>query len=98
MPELTGGQALVEALKVHGVDTIFGLPGIQLDWAFDALWAEQHNIRVVHARHEQATASMADGYARSTGKRRRARVPGPGVLNATAALSTAYACNSPVSC
>lgn len=97
MPELTGGQALVEALKVHGVDTIFGLPGIQLDWAFDALWAEQHNIRVIHARHEQATASMADGYARSTGKVGVALVvPGPGVLNATAALSTAYACNSPV--
>ncbi len=97
MPELTGGQALVEALKVHGVDTIFGLPGIQLDWAFDALWAEQANIRVIHARHEQATASMADGYARSTGKIGVALVvPGPGVLNATAALSTAYACNSPV--
>ena len=97
MSELTGGQALVEALKVHGVDTIFGLPGIQLDWAFDALWAEQANIRVIHARHEQATASMADGYARSTGKIGVALVvPGPGVLNATAALSTAYACNSPV--
>ncbi len=97
MPELTGGQALVEALKLHGVDTIFGLPGIQLDWAFDALWAERESIKVIHARHEQATVGMADGYARSTGKIGVALVvPGPGVLNTTAALSTAYACNSPV--
>lgn len=97
MPELTGGQALVEALKAHGVDTIFGLPGIQLDWAFDALWAERENIKVIHARHEQATAGMADGYARSTGKIGVALVvPGPGVLNTTAALSTAYACNTPL--
>jgi len=97
MPELTGGQALVQSLKLEGVNTIFGLPGVQLDWAFDALWEEQDSIRVLHPRHEQATASMADGYARTTGRVGTALVvPGPGLLNATAALSTAYACNSPV--
>ena len=32
MPRMTGGQALVEAIKREGIDTIFGLPGIQLDW------------------------------------------------------------------
>jgi acetolactate synthase I/II/III large subunit len=97
MPELTGGQALVQSLKIEGVTTVFGLPGIQLDWAFDALWEERDSITVIHPRHEQATASMADGYARTTGRVGTALVvPGPGLLNATAALSTAYACNSPV--
>ena len=99
MVQLPGGQALVESLKREGVDTLFGLPGIQLDWAFDALHAASDSIKVVHTRHEQATAYMADGYARTTGKVGAfVVVPGPGVLNAAAALSTAYAVNSPVLC
>src|SRR4051794_21545966 len=99
MARLTGGQALVQSLLREGVDTIFGIPGIQLDWAYDALYAEQDRIKVVHTRHEQATAYMADGYARTTGKVGVFLVvPGPGVLNASAALSTAYATNSPVLC
>lgn len=94
---LTGGQALVASLKANGVDTIFGLPGIQLDGFFGALWEERENIRVIHPRHEQTTGYMADGYARVTGREGVATVvPGPGLLNASAALSTAYACNSPV--
>jgi len=97
VPQLTGGQALVQSLKREGIDTIFCLPGVQLDWAFDALYDEQDHFRIYHTRHEQATAYMADGYARSTGKIGTSLVvPGPGLLNITAALSTAYACNSPV--
>jgi acetolactate synthase I/II/III large subunit len=97
--EMTGGQALVASLIANGVDTIFALPGVQLDGAFDALYEERGTIRVIHPRHEQAAAYMADGYARTTGKVGACMVvPGPGLLNATAALSTAYACNSPVLC
>ncbi len=96
---MTGGQALVASLKQYGVDTIFGLPGVQLDNTFDALYEAQDSIRVLHTRHEQATAYMAFGYAASTGKVGTCLVvPGPGLLNATAALSTAYACNAPVLC
>ncbi|HEX2037681.1 MAG TPA: thiamine pyrophosphate-binding protein, partial [Chloroflexota bacterium] len=99
MPQLTGGQALVESLKREGLNTIFGLPGVQLDWAFDALYEARESIRVIHTRHEQATAYMADGYARTTGQVGSfIVVPGPGVLNAAGALSTAYAVNSPVLC
>jgi acetolactate synthase-1/2/3 large subunit len=99
MPQMTGGQALVQSLKREGVHTLFGIPGIQLDWAYDALYAERESIRVVHCRHEQATAYMADGFARTTGQVGSFLVvPGPGVLNTAAALSTAYACNSPVLC
>ena len=68
MANMTGGQALVASLKQYGVDTIFGLPGVQLDNTFDALYEAQDSIRVLHTRHEQATAYMAFGYAASTGK------------------------------
>ncbi len=97
--EMTGGQALVEMLKRQGVDTLFALPGVQLDGFFSALWDDRDSFHVIHPRHEQATAYMADGYARVTGKEGVCVVvPGPGLLNATAALSTAYSCNSPVLC
>lgn len=96
---MTGGQALVEMLIREGVDTLFGLPGIQLDAFYYALHDAGDAIRVIHTRHEQATAYMADGYARVTGREGVCSVvPGPGLLNASAALSTAYACNSPVLC
>jgi acetolactate synthase I/II/III large subunit len=95
----TGAEILVDAVAAEGVDTIFGLPGLQLDHIFDALYSRQDAIRVIHTRHEQATAYMAFGYAQATGRVGTCLVvPGPGVLNATAALSTAYACNSPVLC
>lgn len=95
--EMTGGQALVQMLKRQGVDTLFALPGVQLDGFFEALYDERDAFSVFHTRHEQATAYMADGYARVSGKEGVCVVvPGPGLLNTTAALSTAYACNSPV--
>lgn len=96
---LTGGEALVSSLVAHGVDTVFALPGIQLDGLFAALYDAQDSLRVLHTRHEQAVAYMADGYARVSGKEGVCVVvPGPGVLNAAAGLATAYACNSPVLC
>ncbi len=99
MAVMTGGQALVQSLLREGIDTVFGLPGVQLDWAFDALYAEQDKIRVVHTRHEQATAYMADGYARTSGRIGTCLVvPGPGLLNAASGLATAYACSSQVLC
>jgi acetolactate synthase-1/2/3 large subunit len=98
---MTGGQALISSLLRQGIDTIFALPGVQLDGAFDALYDAQNggDVRVIHTRHEQGAAYMADGYARVTGRVGTCMVvPGPGLLNATAALSTAYACNQPVLC
>jgi acetolactate synthase-1/2/3 large subunit len=97
--QLSGSQALVRSLAREGVETIFALPGVQLDWVFDALHGHRDAIRVYHVRHEQATAYMADGYARTTGKVGVCMVvPGPGLLNAAAGLATAYACSSPVLC
>src|SRR5688500_13568523 len=99
MAEMTGGQAIVRSLAGYGVDTIFALPGVQLDNIFDALYEARDDIRVIHTRHEQATAYMAFGYAQATGTVGVCLVvPGPGLLNASGALSTAWACNSPVLC
>lgn len=96
---MTGGQAVARSLLAEGVEAVFGLPGVQLDWLFDALYEAGERIRVYHTRHEQAAAYMADGYARTSGRVGVCTVvPGPGVLNASAALATAYACSSPVLC
>lgn len=94
---LTGGEALARSLVAEGVETLFGLPGVQLDGMFNALYDAGNAVRVVNARHEQSVAYMAYGYAQSTGRvGAYAVVPGPGLLNTTAALSTAYSCNTPV--
>jgi acetolactate synthase-1/2/3 large subunit len=96
MPVMTGAQALVRSLAREGVEVVFGLPGVQIMDALDALYHEP-GIRLVVVRHEQATTYMADGYARTTGKVGVALVvPGPGALNAAAGLGTAYATSSPV--
>jgi acetolactate synthase-1/2/3 large subunit len=95
----TGGDALAQQLLLEGVKDVFGVPGVQLDWAVDGLRKVQNSLRYVVARHEQATSYMADGYARTTnGVGVCMVVPGPGLLNAMAGLSTAYACNSRVLC
>ena len=66
---------------------------------FDALYQAKGSIRVIHTRHEQGTAYMAFGYAQSTGKvGTHLVVPGPGLLNASAGLSTAFACGAKVLC
>ena len=95
----TGGEALVHALLSHGIDTIFGLPGVQNDYFYAAVYDARDRMRVIHTRHEQGAAYMALGYAQASGKTGVfVVVPGPGFLNATAALSTAYATNAPVLC
>src|SRR3954464_4401993 len=97
MKSTSGGEAIVNGLVAHGVDTVFGLPGAQIYGLFDAF--HQAQLKVIGARHEQACGYMAYGYARSTGRPGVfSVVPGPGVLNAGAALLTAYGANEPVLC
>ena len=97
MAGLNGAQAMFQQLVMEGVTDIFSLPGAQIMSAFDVLHEMQDQINLVHTRHEQATTYMADGYAKVSGKPGVAMVvPGPGALNATAGLGTAYASSSPV--
>ena len=93
----TGGDAFAKRLIQHDVRDLFMIPGIQLDWAVDALRRRADEIRLYVPRHEQTTTYMADGYYRASGEVGAAMVvPGPGALNAGAGLATAYASNSKV--
>lgn len=91
------GALLVDRLSSEGVDVVFTVPGEQLDPVFRAL--ARSEIRVVHTRHEQAAALMAYGYARTTGRVGVFIViSGPGLLNSTTGLATAYAGDARVLC
>jgi acetolactate synthase I/II/III large subunit len=93
----SGGAAIAAAARANGMTTIFGVPGVQIYPLFDALHGT--GVAVIVPRHEQAAAYMAMGYAKSTGKTGVFTVvPGPGVLNASAALCTAMGNCAPVVC
>ena len=75
-----GGQALVDALVAHGVDTVFGIPGTHNLAAFAAL--ADTPIRTVLTRHEQGAGYAADGYARVAGRPGVClTTTGPAILN-----------------
>jgi acetolactate synthase-1/2/3 large subunit len=95
--EMTGGRAMIEAARANGMTTIFGVPGAQIYPLFDALHGS--GVELIVPRHEQAAGYMAMGYAKSTGRTGVFTVvPGPGVLNAAAALCTAMGNCAPVVC
>ena len=80
----------IEGLRSLGVDTLFCLPGVQNDDFFDAL-VDARDIRPVVTRHEQGAAYMALGAAQVTARPAAlCVVPGPGMLNAAAGLTSAY--------
>lgn len=94
---VTGGVAMARQLAEEGVTHIFGIPGVQLDYASNGLAQYRDQIRFINARHEQTATYAADGYARSTGRIGVGLVvPGPGMLNAAAGLVTALSCSSKV--
>ncbi|MDR3538861.1 MAG: thiamine pyrophosphate-binding protein [Acetobacteraceae bacterium] len=97
MPRMTTAEAVIETLLRHGIDTLYALPGVHNDHLLDAAQRAGERLRVLHPRHEQTAAYMALGAALVTGKPQAfAVVPGPGMLNASAALLNAYGLNAPV--
>src|SRR5947208_11964748 len=66
--EKTSADALVETLQEWGVDVVFGLPGDGINGIMEALRKRRDSIRFVQARHEEAAAFMACGWAKYTGK------------------------------
>ncbi len=99
LARLTTGEAIAKSLVLHGVDTVFGIPGAHMYHFNDALARESDHIDFITTRHEQGAAHMAFGYAKSTGRTGvYTVVPGPGVLNSSSALSVAYGANAPVLC
>ncbi len=97
MPMMSGGDAVVRSIIAHGISSIYCLPGVQSDHLFNAMFDAGEALKVVHTRHEQGAAYMALGAALATGKPSvYSVVPGPGFLNSTAALVTAYSTGAPV--
>jgi len=90
-------DSVVEGLLAHGIDTLYCLPGVQNDPFFDAIFHVQPRLRPIHARHEQGAGYMALGAALATGRpQAMCVVPGPGLLNAGAALATAFSTGAKV--
>jgi acetolactate synthase-1/2/3 large subunit len=93
----TGGQILVDALKTHGADTAFCVPGESYLATLDALHDATDDIRLVVCRQEGGAAYMADAYAKLTGRPGICFVTrGPGATNASVGIHTARQDSSPV--
>jgi acetolactate synthase I/II/III large subunit len=97
MDGVTTAELAIATLAAHGIDTVYGLPGLHCDPIFDALFKYGDRIRTIHARHEQGAGYMALGAALATGRPQVVTVvPGPGLLNAATALLVAHGTSSQV--
>ncbi|TPM25605.1 5-guanidino-2-oxopentanoate decarboxylase [Mesorhizobium sp. B2-3-5] len=91
----TLGEALITLLEAHGVDTVFGIPGVHTVELYRGL--ARSKIRHVTPRHEQGAGFMADGYARASGRPGVAFViTGPGLTNTLTAMGQARADSVPM--
>src|SRR3546814_14627038 len=92
--QLSGSQALIKALEMEGVDTIFGLPGGCILPVYDPLL--DSSIRHILVRHEQGAGHMAEGYAHVTGRPGVAMVTsGPVATNIVHPLADPYKDSTP---
>ena len=90
MDMLSGGDALIRAIRDSGTDIIFGYPGGAALHIYDAIF-RQKDVQHILVRHEQAATHAADAYARVTGKVGTVLVTsGPGATNAITGIATAY--------
>jgi thiamine pyrophosphate-dependent acetolactate synthase large subunit-like protein len=97
MNAMTGGQAVVESLKIEETSHVFGLIGSAGMEIFDALY-DADSIRFIGVRDERTGVHMADGFARASGEAGvfLAGQNGPGATNLVTGLAQAYAAYSPV--
>ena len=68
MPRISGADAIVESLIANDVDTVFGLPGGQLDHLFDAVYRVDGKIKLIHTRHERIYRRSGSGLAQHHGR------------------------------
>ncbi len=93
---LKAGEAVIELLRREGVSCIFGIVGSSFLDVLDPLF-DRDDIRFIGVRHEQGAALMADGYSRISGAPSVCLATnGPGVLNLTYGIASAYVAHSPV--
>ncbi len=93
----SGAQLLVDALRVHGVDMAFGVPGESYLAVLDALHDARDQIKFVICRQEGGAANMADAYGKLTGRPGICFVTrGPGATNASIGIHTAFQDSTPL--
>jgi len=96
-PARTGAQLLIDSLKVHGVDMVFGVPGESYLDALDAFYGAREAIKFVICRQEGGVANMAEAYGKLTGRPGIAFVTrGPGATNASIGIHTAFQDSTPL--
>jgi acetolactate synthase-1/2/3 large subunit len=97
--EVSGSVALLEALIVEGVETIFGYPGGAIMPIYDALYDYNDKLEHILVRHEQGGIHAAQGYARSSGKVGVVfATSGPGATNLVTGLADAQIDSTPLVC
>lgn len=97
--ELSGSEALLEALIVEGVDTIFGYPGGAIMPIYDALYDYSEKLNHILVRHEQGGIHAGQGYARTSGKVGVVfATSGPGATNLVTGLADAQIDSTPLVC
>lgn len=94
---VSGAEAIIKCLLEEGVKTLYGYPGGAIMPVYDELFKYQDQIHHVLARHEQAAAHAAQGYARVTGKVGVAMATsGPGATNLITGIADAHIDSTPV--
>ncbi|GIK36477.1 MAG: thiamine pyrophosphate protein [Chloroflexota bacterium] len=97
MTQRSGAQLLVDQLILHGVDTVFCVPGESYLRVLDALFAQRDSLRLITARQEGGAAYMAEAYGKLTGQPGICFVTrGPGAGNASIGVHTAFQDSTPL--
>ena len=97
--QITGSQAVLEALIHEGVDTVFGYPGGAIMPIYDALYDYNDKIKHILVRHEQGGIHAAQGFARTSGRVGVAfATSGPGATNLVTGLADAMIDSNPIVC
>lgn len=93
--ETSVGAAIVRSLRLHGVDTVFGIPGTHNIEIYRGL--NEESVRHVLPRHEQGAVYAADAYAQSSGRPGIVvTTSGPGITNAITGLANSYSESHPI--
>ncbi len=96
-PRRSGGQLVADCLRLHGVDTVFTVPGESFLAVLDGLYDHRDAIRLVVCRQEGGAAYMAEAYAKMTGRPGVVMVTrGPGATNASVGVHTARQDSTPL--
>ena len=93
----SGGQVLVDQLRIHGVDTIFCVPGESYLTVIDSLHDAQNEIKTIACRQEGGATNMAEAYGKLTGRPGVAMVTrGPGACNGSIGAHTSMQDSTPM--